>query len=103
MPSFKHIPIVPSGTKYRNEAGVAAIKDGVKKTAREVAPVAGKPRWLKAQVQAVDSLRRTEQPRGGGELQLQLRPDPLRGGLWPARGERRALQAEPLPGHVDGL
>ncbi|MGI9291522.1 MAG: lipoyl synthase [Gammaproteobacteria bacterium] len=48
--SFKNIPIVESGTKFRNEVGVTAIKDGVKKTARDHAPVAGKPRWLKAQV-----------------------------------------------------
>jgi lipoic acid synthetase len=50
MATFKNIPIIKSGTKYRNEVGVAAIKDGVKKTARDHAPVAGKPRWLKAQV-----------------------------------------------------
>jgi lipoic acid synthetase len=61
MPSFKNIPIIKSGTKYRNEVGVAAIKDGVKKTARDHAPVAGKPRWLKAQVptgQAFAAVRR---------------------------------------------
>jgi lipoic acid synthetase len=50
MANFKNIPIVESGTKYRNEVGVAAIKDGVKKSTRDNALVAGKPRWLKAQV-----------------------------------------------------
>jgi lipoic acid synthetase len=50
MAQFKNIPIVESGTRYRNDVGVSAIKDGVKKTARESAPVTGKPRWLKVQV-----------------------------------------------------
>lgn len=50
MATFKNIPIIESGSKYRNDVGVAAIKDGVKKTARDNAPVTGKPRWLKARV-----------------------------------------------------
>ncbi len=57
MPSLKGIPIVhtdaarrvESGTKYRNEVGVTAVKDGVKKRHNAPAP-AGKPRWLKAKV-----------------------------------------------------
>ena len=54
---IKGIPIVTaparveSGTKYRNEVGVSAVKNGVKKRAgRESAPVTGKPRWLKAPI-----------------------------------------------------
>ncbi|MEJ2139496.1 MAG: lipoyl synthase [Gammaproteobacteria bacterium] len=58
MPTFKGIPItqsdslqaVESGAKYRNELGVAAVKDGVKKRAGAVRPAGGKPRWLKAKV-----------------------------------------------------
>ena len=50
MPEFKNIPIVESGTRYRNAVGVSAIKDGVKIAARESAPATGKPRWLKARV-----------------------------------------------------
>ena len=58
MSSFKGIPIntlsagtrIESGTKYRTELGVAAIKDGVKKSRIVARPAGGKPRWLKAQV-----------------------------------------------------
>lgn len=56
--SFKGIPIsqvapegrIESGVKYRNENGVAAVKDGVKKRPGTSRPLAGKPRWLKAKV-----------------------------------------------------
>jgi len=50
--SFKGIPINPveSGTKYRNEAGIRAIKDGVKAKPAAPRPIGGKPRWLKAQL-----------------------------------------------------
>jgi len=58
LPSLKGIPIVhtdaprrvESGTKYRNETGVTAVKDGVKKRRDAAAPEGGKPRWLKAKV-----------------------------------------------------
>jgi lipoic acid synthetase len=51
MSSFKNIPIVESGTKYRNSVGVSAVKNGVKKGPGEApAPLTGKPRWLKAKV-----------------------------------------------------
>jgi lipoic acid synthetase len=49
--TLKGIPIIESGTKYRNDAGVSAVKNGVKKkTGKESPLVTGKPRWLKAQV-----------------------------------------------------
>jgi lipoic acid synthetase len=54
---LKGIPIVEvgkdrieSGTKYRTGSGVAAIKDGIKKSPDAVRPAPGKPRWLKAKV-----------------------------------------------------
>jgi lipoic acid synthetase len=50
VPSIKGIPIVESGAKYRNERGVSAVKDGVKKRSGAIRPAGGKPRWLKAQV-----------------------------------------------------
>jgi lipoic acid synthetase len=58
LPSLKGIPIihtdaahrVESGTKYRNEVGVTAVKDGVKKRHDAPALTGGKPRWLKAKV-----------------------------------------------------
>lgn len=62
MSSFKGIPINPaagresvsqaveSGTKYRNEVGVVAVKDGVKKQRGAPRPAGGKPRWLKAKL-----------------------------------------------------
>ncbi len=47
---FRGIPIVPSGTKYRTEAGFSAIKNGIKARAGDepAATRGGKPRWLKA-------------------------------------------------------
>jgi lipoic acid synthetase len=49
--NLKGIPIVESGTKYRNDVGVSAVKNGVKKKSGKESPLAtGKPRWLKAQM-----------------------------------------------------
>lgn len=54
--NFKGIPIVqpaavPSGTKFRTEHGVAAIKNGVKRNSRaEPAPLGRKPPWLRAKM-----------------------------------------------------
>jgi lipoic acid synthetase len=48
--SIKGVPIVESGVKYRNEAGISAVKNGVKKRADAVRPEGGKPKWLKARV-----------------------------------------------------
>ena len=58
MADIKGIPIVTvgskarieSGTKYRTGTGVAAIKDGVKKSPHALPPQSGKPRWLKAKI-----------------------------------------------------
>ena len=50
MSSFKGIPVVESGTKYRNEAGISAVKNGVKKRPDAPRPQGGKPRWLKAKM-----------------------------------------------------
>lgn len=69
MSSFKGIPInstgdlgrVESGAKYRNEVGIAAVKDGIKKRPDAAKLQGGKPRWLKAQVpsgQAFAEVRR---------------------------------------------
>ncbi len=41
---------IESGTKYRNEVGVVAVKDGVKKQPGAARPAGGKPRWLKAKL-----------------------------------------------------
>jgi lipoic acid synthetase len=49
--TFRGIPVVPSGTKYRTEEGFSAIKNGVK--ARRDAPdvqYGNKPRWLRAKM-----------------------------------------------------
>lgn len=48
---FRGIPIVPSGTKYRTDAGFTAIKNGIK-TRRDAAPVVkgAKPKWLRARM-----------------------------------------------------
>lgn len=48
---FRGIPIVKSGTKYRTDAGFAAIKNGVKQRAGATAvPSGGKPAWLRAKM-----------------------------------------------------
>ncbi|GGE67715.1 lipoyl synthase [Streptosporangium jomthongense] len=44
-------PRVTSGSKFRNEHGFSAIKDGVKRSAKqEPAPVERKPSWLRARM-----------------------------------------------------
>jgi lipoyl synthase len=66
-PNFKGIPIVqpatvPSGTKFRNEHGVAAIKNGVKLNPRAVAaPLGRKPPWLRAKMPAGEGYSRVKQ------------------------------------------
>jgi len=47
---FKDIPIVKSGGKYTNEAGIRAIKNGIKQSAAAAIPNARKPRWLRAKM-----------------------------------------------------
>ncbi len=48
---FRGIPIVQSGTKYKTDVGISAIKNGVK-TRRDAEPLARgqKPRWLRAKM-----------------------------------------------------
>ncbi|MFT7337643.1 MAG: lipoic acid synthetase, partial [Marinobacter maritimus] len=44
-------PRVTSGSKFRNEHGFSAIKDGVKRSAKhESVPVDRKPKWLRARM-----------------------------------------------------
>ncbi len=51
MSNFKGIPIVPSGSKFRTEAGFTAIKDGIKASrVAETAPLGRKPEWLRARI-----------------------------------------------------
>ena len=50
MSKFKDIPIVKSGGKYTNEAGIRAIKNGIKQSAAAAIPNARKPRWLRAKM-----------------------------------------------------
>ena len=51
MSRFKGIPIVPSGSKFRTEAGFSAIKDGIKASSdAERAPLGRKPPWLRARI-----------------------------------------------------
>ncbi len=48
---LKGIPIVESGTKYRTDAGFAAIKNGVKQRRdAEAVPRGQKPKWLRAKM-----------------------------------------------------
>ena len=47
---FRDIPIVPSGSKYRTDAGFNAIKNGVKAGAAESPISRGKPPWLRARM-----------------------------------------------------
>jgi len=49
---FKDIPIVKSGGKYTNEAGIRAIKNGIKQSSAAAIPNARKPRWLRAKMPA---------------------------------------------------
>jgi lipoic acid synthetase len=49
--SFKGIPVVRSGTKYRTDAGFSAIKNGVKARGdNREARYGDKPRWLRARM-----------------------------------------------------
>jgi lipoyl synthase len=52
MSSNSRPPVIPSGSKFRNEQGVTAIKDGVKASAVNVqsTPVPRKPQWLRARM-----------------------------------------------------
>jgi lipoic acid synthetase len=50
LSEFKGIPVVTSGSKYRNAEGVTAIKNGVKKRRGVSAPAERKPAWLKARM-----------------------------------------------------
>ncbi len=48
---FRGIPIVPTGTKYRTEAGFTAIKNGIKRRGDAVETISGgKPSWLRAKM-----------------------------------------------------
>ncbi|KEF31161.1 MAG: lipoyl synthase [Gammaproteobacteria bacterium] len=56
-------PRITSGTKFRNEHGFSAIKDGVKRSSNgdEVKPVERKPKWLRARMpggERYDAVRR---------------------------------------------
>jgi lipoic acid synthetase len=65
--NFKGIPIVQpapvqSGVKFRNEHGVAAIKNGVKRNRRaEAEPIGRKPPWLRAKMPAGEGFARVRQ------------------------------------------
>ena len=65
--NFKGIPIVqpapvPSGAKFRNEHGVAAIKNGVKQNRRaDAAPLGRKPPWLRAKMPMGEGFSRVKQ------------------------------------------
>jgi lipoic acid synthetase len=51
--SFRGIPIVESGRKYRTEAGFQAIKNGIKASRNPPpAPLGNKPKWLRAKLPA---------------------------------------------------
>ncbi len=51
MSTFKGIPVVRSGSKFRTEQGFSAIKNGVKSNARGTrAPIERKPGWIKARM-----------------------------------------------------
>lgn len=50
-PSFRGIPIVKSGQKYRTEAGFSAVKNGIKRRRNSEPLVRGdKPTWLRAKM-----------------------------------------------------
>lgn len=50
-PSFRGIPIVKSGQKYRTEAGFSAVKNGIKRRRNSEPLVRGdKPVWLRAKM-----------------------------------------------------
>jgi lipoic acid synthetase len=49
--TFKGIPVVRSGSKFRTEQGFSAIKNGVKSSHRQDAPqIERKPAWIKARM-----------------------------------------------------
>lgn len=51
MSTFKGIPVVRSGSKFRTEQGFSAIKNGVKSNTRGTrAPIERKPGWIKARM-----------------------------------------------------
>ncbi|MBA3562519.1 MAG: lipoyl synthase [Gammaproteobacteria bacterium] len=51
MSEFKGIPIVRSGEKFRNDAGITAIRHGIKSSRKSAPLPAGrKPPWLKARM-----------------------------------------------------
>lgn len=51
MSQFKGIPVVPSGSKFRTEAGFSAIKDGIKASrSAQAEPIGRKPEWLRARI-----------------------------------------------------
>ncbi|WP_152206110.1 lipoyl synthase [Marinobacter changyiensis] len=43
-------PRIASGSKFRNEHGFSAIKDGIKRTAHDDMPSGPKPKWLRARM-----------------------------------------------------
>jgi len=51
LSTFKGIPVVRSGSKFRTEQGFSAIKNGVKSNTRGTrAPIERKPGWIKARM-----------------------------------------------------
>ncbi|HBN14769.1 MAG: lipoyl synthase [Gammaproteobacteria bacterium] len=53
MSSNKRPPSIPSGSKFRSEHGIAAIKDGIKASsgkATVIEPTQRKPQWLRARM-----------------------------------------------------
>lgn len=51
--TFKGIPVVRSGSKFRTEDGFSAIKNGVKsKAGTDIPPIERKPAWIKARMPA---------------------------------------------------
>jgi lipoic acid synthetase len=65
--SFKGIPIVQpgivrSGTRFRNEQGISAIKNGIKASRNAPAlPVERKPSWLRARLPDGEGFRRVKE------------------------------------------
>lgn len=62
MSKFKGIQIVQSGSKYQNDAGISAIKNGVKRNKIQPSTTVGrKPKWLRARMpsgEAFEAVRR---------------------------------------------
>lgn len=51
MSTFKGIPVVRSGSKFRTEQGFSAIKNGVKSSrGQDAPPIERKPAWIKARM-----------------------------------------------------